>query len=115
MSPTTSSDFIIPVQNPENSVDKISYLELRERYQKTSHFAMLHAKKRRLNVVAFLKGINVTFLKDSESNKKTDIISINLDDVGVHFYEHVSLIFFLLNLTFPKITQILLYNFSQNR
>lgn len=90
MSPTTSSDFVIPVQNPENYMERISYLEMRERYQKSAYLAMLHSRKRRLNISAFIKGFNVTLLRDSECNKKTEIISVNLDDIGFHYHELVS-------------------------
>lgn len=91
MSPATSNEFTSQVQNFNSySKEKLHYLEVRERYLKSFPHIVNLQKKKRLNISAFVKGINLTLLRDSDNCMKTEIISINVDDVGVQFCEIVS-------------------------
>lgn len=92
MSPSTINEISSQVQHTNNhSKKKMHYLELREQYLNTCKHLVNPLKRKKINVSAFVKGINFTLLRDSENSIKTEIISINVDDIGLQYCESVIL------------------------
>ena len=95
----TSSDSTTPFHYIKNSPsresyrasEKSSFLEINSNYKKS--FKMTEKTTMRgLNVNFFSKGFNVTLFKDADpvTAKRTDLISLNIDEIGFQYSKLVS-------------------------